>query len=238
MKIITMIFLLFSSFYLFGQTDKSVTVNIRETKKIKAILQIFKEKQIRDSIVKTENERALELEQNPYHFFYYDETAYEENGNLKYTSEDHIDFKVNPTKVEFEDLKSWGVNVSSIDTLGTFIPFNYALIDTLYLINNLKFGNNLKLDTLMQDEFLEYFAKGYVYFSKKSLMMRHFNYTCDDLVLKNIVIGISENKKLKKDLGSKHLRNLQICLLTKKNDQSINIVIFVKKRFRRNYYYL
>lgn len=238
MKLITITFLLFTSFCLLGQTDNLESVSIRDTTKIKAILQVFKEKRTRDSIAKAEKERELELEQNPYQFYYYDETAYDENGNLKHTSENHIDFKINPTKDDFKFYKSWGINIVSIDTLGTFIPMNYALIDTLYLINNLKFNNNLKLDSLMQDEFLEYFAKAYVYFSKKSLMIRHLNYTCDDLILKNIVVGISENKKLKKDLGSKHLRNLQICLLTNKNDQSINVVIFVKKRFRRNYYYL
>ncbi len=238
MKLLTMTFLLFTSFCLLGQTDKLESVSIRDTKKIKAILQIFKEKRMQDSIAKAEKERALELEQNPYHFYYYDETAYDENGNLKYTSEDHIDYKINPTKVDFDFFKSWGVNVSAIDTLGTFIPMNFALLDTLYLINNVKFNNHLKLDTLCQDEFLEDFAKAYVYYSKKSLMMRHLNYICDDLILKNIVVGISENKKLKKDLGSKRLRNLQICVFTHKNSQSINVVILVKKRFRHNYYYL
>jgi hypothetical protein len=238
MKLLTITFLLFSSFCLLGQTDKSVTVNIRDTKKIKAILQIFKEKRMQDSIAKAEKERALELEQNPYHFYYYDETAYDENGNLKYTSEDHIDFKINPTKVEFEFLKSWRVNVSSIDTLGTFIPFNYALIDTLYLINNVKFDKKLKLDSLLEDEFIEFFGKSFVYYLKNSLMMRHFNYTCDDLVLKDIVEGMFENKKLKKDLVSKQLKHIQICLYMHKNTKNINILVSVKKRFRQKYYYL
>jgi hypothetical protein len=238
MKLLTMTFLLFTSFCLLGQTDNLESVSIRDTKKIKAILQIFKEKRMQDSIEKAEKERALELEQNPYHFYYYDETAYDENGNLKYNSEVHIDYKINPTKVDFEFYKSWGINVASIDTLGTFIPMNYALIDTLYLINNLKFNNNLKLDTLWQDEFIEAFAKVYIYNSKKSLMLRHLYNVCDDLILKNIVVGISENKKLKKDLGSKHLRNLQICVFTHKNSQSINVIILVKKIFRHNYYYL
>ena len=238
MKLLTITFLLFTRFCLIGQTDKSVTVNIRDTKKIEAILQFYKQKRIRDSIAKTENERALELEKNPYYFYYYDETAYDDSGRLQSTSLAQIDFKINPTKVEFEFLKSGGVNVISTDTLGTFIPFNYALIDTLYLINNLKFDKKLKLDTLLEDEFIEYFGKSFVYYLKNSLMIRHFNYTCDDLVLKEIVEGMFENKKLKKDLVSKQLKHIQICLYMHKNTKNINIIVSVKKKFRQKYYYL
>jgi hypothetical protein len=102
MKLLTITFLLFTRFYLLGETDKSVTVNIRDTKKTKAILQNFKEKRIRDSIAKTENEIALELEKKTYYFYYYDETAYDDRGSLQSTSLAQIDFKINPTKIEFE----------------------------------------------------------------------------------------------------------------------------------------
>ena len=238
MKLLMITFLLFTRFCLLGQTDKSVTVNIRDTKKTKAILQNFKEKRIRDSIAKIENERALELEKNPYYFYYYDETAYDDSGSLQSTSLAQIDFKINPTKVEFEFLKSGGVNVISTDTLGTFIPFNYALIDTLYFINNVKFDKKLKLDSLLQDQFIDDFGKSYVFHSTNSLTMRHFNYTCNSLVLKEIVGFMFENKKLKKDLISKQLKHLEICLYTHKKTKNIIILVSVKKKFRQKFYYL